>query len=73
MKYTQRSLWPQYDDDAPLGDEAEFVKKIVCGLGVPEQYADSATIKTFSDGAVSLRLNIDLSYDDVESLRSVSK
>jgi hypothetical protein len=68
MKYSQRKLWPEFEDESPREEEADFVRQIVKGLGVPEQYTEKVTMRTFSDGAVSLKLNIDLTYDDVQSL-----
>ena len=69
MSYKQRTLWPVFEDDKPREEEMDFVRLLVAGLGVPAEYAEKATMKTFSDGAVSLKLNIDLTYDDVQQLR----
>ena len=68
MGYTQRRLWPEFDDDKPQDEEIDFVRQIITGMGIPEYYAEKATMKTFSDGSVSLKLNIDLTYDDVQDL-----
>ena len=68
MKYKQRALWPEFEEDKPREEEMDFVKTLVKGLGVPVEYADKATMKAFSDGSVSLKLNIDLTDADVQSL-----
>lgn len=73
MKYKRRNLWPEFEEDKPREEEVDFVRTLVQGLGVPVEYADKATIKSFSDGSVSLKLNIDLTESDVQQLCSQVK
>jgi hypothetical protein len=68
-KLQQQTLWPIFDDERKLADD--YLRDLVVANGIPEKFADNATLTAFSSGEVRVSIAFDLSAEETRYLASL--